>query len=267
MRTRLGIVSALREELRELEAALDEDGRGSLGGLAVRSGRLDGHPVALTACGIGKVNAAIAATLLCATHGCGALVLLGVAGGIDASLEVGDLVVADRVVDADYGRATDEGRVRYRPGAMPLPHVPPGDPTVALTPGLGATVRAALPGLRLSPVALRPGEPPRAPAVRLGTIATTDAFVASELVRDALGRETGALAVEMEGAAIAVVAERFGVPWLVVRAVSDRAGTDSGLDFQAFLAAASSSAAELVRQLLPVVAGAVDRVDVSREDG
>lgn len=250
----IGILGAMRDEVEPYRAALVGQRALRLAGLDVHGGHLDGCAVALVAGGIGKVNAALAATLLCAHFGCRALILSGVAGGISARLELGDLVVATSIVDLDYGRATDGGRVRYRPGDMPLPQVSPGDVTYRIDANLEGTLRRRVGGLVLPPVVLRPGSSPRAPVVHHGPLATTDAFVASEEVRDAIGRDTGALAVEMEGAAVAAVAERFGVPWLVVRAVSDRAGTDSGLDFTTFLAGAAASAATLVRTLLPAIA-------------
>ncbi len=258
-RVRIGILTALEAELAPLEGALAHPSRRRRAGLLVRRGRLEGLDVALAAGGIGKVNAAAAATILHTVVGCRALVLAGVAGGVHPDLEVGDLLIATRVVDGDYGRATDEGRVLYRPGTAPLPQVEPGDPAFVLDPVLARSVRQQARGLALPPVSLRPSGAARVPAVHLGTLATTDAFVASEVARDRIERQTGALALEMEGAAVAAVAERFGLPWLIVRAVSDRAGTDSGLDFATFLGSAAAHAAALVRALLPAVDDAVTR--------
>ncbi len=86
----------------------------------------------------------------------------------------------------------------------------------------------------------------------LGTILTGDAFLASPRVRDALYGEWAALAIEMEGSALCDVAERFGLPWLVVRALSDRAGEESLTDFAAFVHDAAARSARLVQELLPV---------------
>jgi len=86
----------------------------------------------------------------------------------------------------------------------------------------------------------------------LGTIVTGDAFLASPRVRDELAGEWDALAIEMEGSALCGVAERFDVPWLVVRALSDRAGEESLGDFKAFVSSAAANSARLVQELLPV---------------
>ena len=115
-------------------------------------------------------------------------------------------------MDADYGRATVASRILYRPGSAPLPGLEPGEPGYSLDLDLERVVRERAAALPLPAVAPREGGAARVPAVHLGRIATTDAFIASEEVRDRIGRDTGAVAVEMEGAAVAAVGERFGLP-------------------------------------------------------
>ena len=159
------------------------------------------------------------------------------AGGITEELGIGDIVIADRIIDVDYGRTHDEGRVIYQPGAWPLPEVLP-EPGYELPADQRRRLEAAL------------REVPE--RVVLGMILTADTFLASPRVRDELAAEWSALAVEMEGSAICGVAERFGVPWLIVRALSDRAGEGSVVDFRAFVTSAAERSAGLVRKLLPV---------------
>jgi adenosylhomocysteine nucleosidase len=90
--------------------------------------------------------------------------------------------------------------------------------------------------------------------VTFGTVLSGDSFLASARVRDELRSAWSALAIEMEGAGVCGVAERFGLPWLIVRALSDRAGEESVVDFGAFLPRAAASSAALVRALLPALA-------------
>ena len=233
----IGILCALPEEQAMLVEALGEPPPLPGVGLEARQGQLDGRAVVVAAAGVGKVNAAGTATLLIERLGCRALMLSGVAGGLGEELAIGDLVIADRVVDIDYGRITDEGRRVYQPGTLPLPEVRP-DPGFRLSPVTESRVRERLEGSGLT--------------ATLGTIVTGDAFLASARVRDELARDWGALAIEMEGSALCGVAERFGVPWLVVRALSDRACDDSLADFREFVATAAADSARLVRALLPV---------------
>jgi adenosylhomocysteine nucleosidase len=233
----VGILCALPQEQDLLVQALGGPPPLPGAGLEARPGRLDGREVVVAAAGVGKVRAAAAATLLVERLGCRALVLSGVAGGLGETLAIGDLVVADRVIDIDYGRVTDAGRIIYQPGTLPIPEVKP-DPGYALKPETAT---------RLGELIVSSGL-----EATLGTIVTGDAFLASPRVRDELAAEWSAVAIEMEGSAVCGVAERFGVPWLVVRALSDRAGEESVGDFAAFVSSAAASSARLVRELLPI---------------
>lgn len=233
----IGILCAMEEEQALLVAALGDPPILPGDGLEARQGLLDGRPVVVAAAGVGKVRAATTATLLVERLGCGSLVLTSVAGGLSADLDIGDLVIAERVIDIDYGRLTDTGRLVYQPGSLPLPGVVP-EPGYRLAEDLAARVRASLAASDLR--------------VSFGTILTGDAFLASTGQRDELATRWSALAIEMEGSAVCGVAERFGLPWLIVRALSDRAGDESVVDFRAFLSTAAESSARLVRTLLPV---------------
>jgi adenosylhomocysteine nucleosidase len=233
----VGILCALPQEQALLERQMGEPPALPGEAIEARQGRLDGRPVVIAASGVGKVRAAVTATLLVERFDCRALVLSGVAGGLAADAHIGDIVVADRVIDVDYGRLTPEGRIVYQPGVLPIPEEKP-DPGYVLPAPLLARVRARLAELE--------------PAVRLGTILTTDAYLASPAERDRLAGEWSGTAIEMEGSALCDVAERYSLPWLVVRALSDRAGEDSLDDFAAFVDEAAASSARLVRELLPV---------------
>ena len=234
----VGILCALPQEQALLVAGMGNPAPLPGLGLEARQGTLDGVAVVIAAAGVGKVNAATTATLMIERLGCRALVLSGVAGGLSEDAHIGDLVIADRLIDVDYGRLTPEGRIVYQPGVLPIPEEKP-DPGYRLPEDLRGRVLARL-------------EAGGSDAT-LGTILTTDAYLASPGERDELAGEWDGLAIEMEGSALCGVAERFGVPWLVVRALSDRAGEDSLDDFTAFVDAAAASSARLVRTLLPVL--------------
>jgi adenosylhomocysteine nucleosidase len=88
-------------------------------------------------------------------------------------------------------------------------------------------------------------------AVSVGRIATGDWFVNDRTTRDAIAQRTGADLVEMEGAAIAFVAERFGVPWIVIRSVSDAGDASAPTAFDEFLPLAAANAASIVEAILP----------------
>jgi adenosylhomocysteine nucleosidase len=244
----LGILSAIPEELKHLEDR--DEGSEALGGLVFHRGRIEGLPAVFVETGLGKVNAATTATLLASHFHCRALLFCGVAGGLDPALGIGDVVVATRLVQHDYGALAGGRLTVYQPGMPPIPGV---DTTHGydLPSALLGNLRARLDGLALPAIdAAVTGAAPRQSALHFGTIVTGDTFVNDDAVRERLYRDFGAMAVEMEGGAVAQVAERFHLPWLVVRCLSDLAGADSHLNFPAFLPLAARLAALVLRQAL-----------------
>ena len=89
--------------------------------------------------------------------------------------------------------------------------------------------------------------------IAYGTVLSGDQYLHCGVTRDRLYREFGGRAVEMEGGAVAQVCEAFGIPWLVIRALSDLAGGDSRFDFAAFVDQAAATSATILRHLLPVL--------------
>ena len=235
----IGILCAMPEERALLSDALTDQVDLSDLTLTAHRGLLDGHATIVAEAGVGKVAAAASATLLLERHACASLLLSGVAGGLSPALAIGDLVIATRVVDVDYGRSTDAGLVVYQPGSLPLAHLEPA-PGYELPAKTQRRIREHLDRLGLH--------------ATMGTVLSGDTFLTSARIGDELARNWSGLAIEMEGAAVCGVATRFAVPWFVVRALSDRVGDDSSVDFAAFVTSAAAAAAGLVRALLPVVA-------------
>lgn len=244
----LGLICAIPEETAALAGHFAGTDREEIAGFTFTSGRLDGRDVVMVEAGIGKVNAALVGTLLLHRFGVGGLLFSGVAGGLDPALDVGDVVIANRLVQHDYG-ALAGGRLKpYQPGVPPLPGF---DDThgYALAEGLAPRIAAALDGVALAGM---PGTT-RAPVWRFGTVLTGDHFLNCADTRRDLHARFNAQAVEMEGAALAQVAARFAVPLVVVRALSDLAGSDSHLDFPTFARTAAVNAAGIVRRIVPVL--------------
>ncbi|MBX9942653.1 MAG: 5'-methylthioadenosine/S-adenosylhomocysteine nucleosidase [Reyranella sp.] len=248
----LGVISALPEELAHLGDGAGE--RSVVGGLTFRRGRIAGREAVFVESGAGKVNAGMATALLLDRFGCDALMLCGVAGGLDPALGVGDVVIATSHIQHDYGRAGDDGFLTTQPGSRQSLG---GDwtPGYPVPEAVLARLRQALDGFVLDPLpgAIDPSR--RVPVARMGAILTGDSFLSSERLRRRLHAEFGAQAVEMEGGAVAQVASRWAedIPVINIRCLSDLAGSGSLTNFAAFLPVAARYASLVAHRLAPAI--------------
>ena len=158
---------------------------------------------------------------------------------MDVELNPGDVVIGTAVGYHDFGDVTTTGFVR-----SPTRNAATGRPDPSLFPAdpkLLAAARRAARTLKAAPI-------------REGVIVTGDAFIANPARRTDLRRELNASAVEMEGAAVAQVCARFGIPAIVIRSITDRADGDAAGSYQRFVGLASRNAADLalatIRELL-----------------
>ncbi len=235
----VAVLTAIPEEIAAFGAHLVQTGRETVAGVPIHHGTLDGQAVVLAESGIGKVNGALAAAILLDRFGCGGIVFSGVAGGLDPALAVGDLVIATEVIQHDYGALVQGDFEVYRAGALPFPRFR-GPLGHVADPELIARARGTFAGET---------------GVHFGPILTGDTYLACAATRERLFASFAGRAVDMESAAVAQVAAAFGVPWLVIRALSDLAGADSHLDFQAFVHDAAAKAAAAVLKSLPLLRG------------
>ena len=241
MVSRIGVLAAIPQERAALERVMSRTA--AQDGFLL--GTIEGHPVCVGTTGIGKVNAAVAATRLCERFAPSLIVFTGVAGGLDPDLDVGDVVIGTNVIQHDSGVLTDDGTETYQAG-----HIPFFNPTDRLgyqpSSRLLESVRTALDD---PPVELGGGA-----RVVYGTILTGDQFLASDTERARLHGRFGAAAIEMEGGAVAQVATEYGIDHLAIRTVSDRAGSGSPADFTGFLDRVAHQTVEVLRRILPAVA-------------
>ena len=236
----IGLICAIPQELAALQSDLTETHAEATAHARFVNGVLDGHDVVLAGSGMGKVNAAIVTTLLADRFGCRTIVFSGVAGGLDPALSIGDVVIADRIVQHDAGVLENEKIRPYQPGHAPIINETDrlGYP---VDPELLARVKDRLDGMSV------PGQ------IVYGTVLTGDQYLNCDSTRERLLSELDGKAIEMEGGAVAQVCEAFGLPWLVIRALSDLAGGNALFDFTAFVEQASATSATILRRLLPVL--------------
>jgi adenosylhomocysteine nucleosidase len=234
------LLGALDAEVQPVVAALTDREAVPVLGLPCVAGRLAGRRVVVAATGVGKVNAAMATALVIERFSPAAVLFTGVAGALDPELQPGDVVIGEAVVQHDLVNHTDEGAVS-RSVRNPLNGT--ANPIVLEpSPGLLALARRTAP--RVERELAGPDGGSRPPRLRFGTIATGDSFVGCRAKKDELRGHLGADAVEMEGAAVAQVCHQLGVPFLVVRGISDRAGTGAREEARRNLGLAARNAAE-----------------------
>jgi len=234
---RTAIVSAMREELHALLPALDEPQQVTFAGRTFHVGRLNGEPVVLVLSGIGKVAAATTATLLLDEVEVERIVFTGAAGGLGPGVRVGDVVLARTLLQHDMDASPLFPRFE-----VPLTGRSHFDTDAALSDELAAAALHCL-----NHAAERIGEAHLAdfgidsPLLHQGLVVSGDRFVSTAAESDTLRRLLPqALAVEMEGAALAQVCADFGRPFAVIRTVSDRADDSAHVDFGRFIAAVAS---------------------------
>ncbi len=248
----IGLICAIPEELAHLGGVLQTARTTEAAHARFVEGILDGHRVVLVGAGMGKVNAAVVTSLLLDRFGCRTVVFSGVAGGLHPELSIGDVVIADRVVQCDAGLIEDERLRVYQPG-----HVVFFNPTERLgypaDPALMDRVRDRLADFTLPSLPFAAGGQDRPPRIVYDTVLTGDQYLHCEATRQRLHAELGGAAIEMEGGAVAQVCESFGAPWLVIRALSDLAGRESAVDFAAFGEGVAAISATILRRLLPVL--------------
>ncbi|WP_265569637.1 5'-methylthioadenosine/S-adenosylhomocysteine nucleosidase [Sphingomicrobium nitratireducens] len=217
-RQRVGIITGLMEE-----ADAFRPGTGAIEGDCPFYCR-HGEDFAVACAGIGKVNAAMAASWLI-MNGCVLLVSMGVAGRIAAGPRGAHWLT--EALQHDYGAERSDGFARFRAGSLPF-----GPP-------------------RLDPYRAIPDPGLNLPQCR---ILTGDRFIENRDYALKLGALLDAELIDMETGAVAQVATMHGLPWAGVRSVSDEVDHDSVDQFEANLMAAAREAAQAVDRLIPLLA-------------
>ncbi len=226
----VGVIGAMDVEVELLRERMEGLRLERAGRLEVACGTLGGVECRVMRSGVGKVAAAMAAELLVVGHGATRLVNTGVAGAIDPTLHVGDMVVSTDCVHHDV----DAGAIGYPPGQLP-------ELEVLSFPADGEL--ASLAAAACAEVA------PEARCVR-GRVASGDQFVGDEATHARVRSQFGAACCEMEGGPIAQVAWTNEVPFVVVRCISDGADDGSAVDYPAFERMAAHRCAAIVERML-----------------
>ena len=227
---KLGIIGAMAVEVDTLKSLMTNLKVTEKSGMTFFEGELETLPVVVVVCGVGKVNAALCVQVLCDCFGVTHLVNTGVAGSLDAKLDIGDFVISTNAMYHDFDC-----------------HVLNPNYVVGQVPGL--PVRAFPADEMLVQYAFDAAQQVHADHAAKGTVASGDQFVCRKDVKEEIVKNTSALCVEMEGAAIAHAAWRNGIPFVVIRAISDKADDSAQMDFPTFEAIAAERCALVTRTM------------------
>jgi adenosylhomocysteine nucleosidase len=228
----IAIMAAMQEEMVGLASALQGACTIQNGSRQFTTGTWHGQAVVLVLSRIGKVAAATTATALIERFNVSAIVFTGVAGGIATGVNVGDMVVASEFVQHDM-----DASPLFPPLEVPLygrAHFPTD---IALTQSLRVAAQGILnnPSQWIAMDTLHALHV-RSPKVHSGLVLSGDRFVSTSSESQVLQQRLPlALAVEMEGAAVAQVCHDYEVPFAAVRTISDRADDAATTDFSRFI--------------------------------
>lgn len=216
----IGILGALGLEVETLQARIEQPAVRVHAGMEYISGMLKGKEVVIACCGVGKVNASMYTQLMLDCYPVNAVLHTGIAGAVAPGLSHLSLVVADRLTAHDLSDAIKE---ECWPNLLWL-----------------------MPDPRLRDTLLHAA----GNSGRLGTIVTGDHFICTQEEKTALQAAYSAACTEMEGAAVAQVCAVNGIPFAVLRCISDLADDGAHCDYEQFERRAAETAADIILSAL-----------------
>ena len=229
----IGIIGAMDAEVDSLKSAAGVQNTNSIAGMEFCEGTLSEKHVVIAKCGMGKVNAGICAHTLINYFGCTKVINTGVAGSLDDRIDIGDIVISTDAVQHDF----DVSPIGFAKGEIPYTglYAFPADDKLRTTAANAA--REAGPLIH----------------VFEGRVCSGDQFINTKEQRDEITSNFGGLCCEMEGAAIAQVCYLNNVPFVVIRAISDKPNETTTEDYRDFEAKAARLCAALVEYMMETV--------------
>lgn len=243
----IGIMGAMQEEINHLLVHLKEVKTITLGKRTYYEGVLFDKPVVIVFSRWGKVAAATTVSTLLLKFKVSELIFTGVAGAINHSLKIGDIVISDKLFQHDM-----DARPLMAKYEIPLlgkmffeTEKTRQEQTKSAAEKFLKNIKNSISSEALKEFRIE------SPKVIIGNIASGDRFIASDADRDPIEEGLPNIAcVEMEGAAVAQVCYEFGIPFTIIRTISDAADEHSGMDFTRFIASIASNYSEgIIREL------------------
>jgi len=225
--TKLAIMGAMEEEIKPLLSHFTEVKENEYANNIYYEAKYNEINVVIAYSKIGKVFSTLTASTMIQKFGCDTLLFSGVAGGINPSLKIGDLIVANKLTQHDLDIT-----------AFGHPHgFVPGGEVYIIT------------DTKLNTIALEVAKENNISIIE-GIIATGDQFICDEAKKNFIKTTFEADALEMEGASVAVVCNALNVPCLILRAISDTADMDAGFNFDEFLETSAKNSADFLVKII-----------------
>lgn len=228
--TRIGIIGAMEEEVARLKSEMHDVVTTMKASMEFLSGTLSGKPVVVVRSGIGKVNAAICTQILADDYQIGCVINTGIAGSLRSEINIGDIVVSTDALQHDV----DAREFGYPAGQIPRMDVLSFTADTKL-------VRQAVDSCKEVNTDIN---------VFTGRVVSGDQFIADAAVKTKIIDEFDGYCTEMEGAAIAHAAYLNNIPFVVIRAISDKADNSATVDYPAFEKKAIEHSVNLVRHMV-----------------
>ncbi|MCR5460828.1 MAG: 5'-methylthioadenosine/adenosylhomocysteine nucleosidase [Acetatifactor sp.] len=229
----IGIIGAMELEVEELKSLLQNVKVTSRAGMDFYQGTLSGAQVVIVRCGIGKVNAALCVQILADVFQVTHVINTGVAGSLNAVLDIGDILISVDAVHHDM----DVSPLGYAPGIVPQmaeSYFKADERLVNLAWDVCQEVNPDV-------------------SVLKGRVVSGDQFIAKKEVKERLISTFHGDCAEMEGAAIAHGCYLNKIPFVIIRAISDKADDSAEMDYPTFEKAAAKHCAKLVENLVPSI--------------
>ena len=230
---RIGIIGAMEEEVAQLKQEMKIEETIDYASMQFCKGQLCGKDVVIVRSGIGKVNAGICAQVLVDKFEVDVLVNTGIAGSLDAAIDIGDMVVSTDLVEHDMDASIF---------GDPIGQIPRMD-TFSFPADASLVEKAVAANQEVNPDI----------QTFTGRIVSGDQFISSAEAKERLVSNFQAKCTEMEGAAIAHAAYLNGVSCVIIRAISDKADNSATMDYPTFEKKAIEHSVRLIRHLLPQI--------------
>lgn len=223
----IGIIGAMREEITPLLDYYKDYKQVAFGGNTFYKVALGSKTLIIACSRIGKVHSALTASTMILHFGCERIIFNGVAGGINPSYKIGDLVLASKLCQHD---------VDITIFGHPFGYFSEGKVFTESDSVLNGIAKAVAKenGINLYE----------------GIVATGDQFIGSKERKEWIKKEFNADAIEMEGASVAVVCDNLNTPLCVIRAISDNAGDEALVSYEEFLESSARVSASLVIKMI-----------------